>query len=149
MAQHRTVILVVEDHHFILSNAVEALFEAGFEALAARNADEAIRILETHMNVHVVFTDVEMGGSMDGLKLAHYIRNRWPPVQLIVTSGKMALDEKRLPAGARFFPKPYHDASIIEAIKGMFPVGVVPQPGWDADEGAPDSQILGRPSVIS
>jgi hypothetical protein len=58
--------------------------------------------------------------SMDGLELAHYIRNRWPPVKLIVVSGKLVIDSQELPPGARFFPKPYRETSIVEAMVGMF-----------------------------
>ena len=68
---------------------------------------------------HLVFTDAEMPGTMDGIELAHYIRNRWPPVKLIVVSGEVAIDTKELPAGARFFPKPYRETSIVDAMIGM------------------------------
>jgi two-component system, response regulator PdtaR len=64
-----------------------------------------------------------MPGTMDGLELAHYIRNRWPPVKLIVVSGKVVIDSQELPAGARFFPKPYRETSIVEAMVGMFSGG--------------------------
>jgi two-component system, response regulator PdtaR len=92
---------------------------AGFEPLEAENADEAIRILEARSDIHLVFTDVGMPGTMDGIKLAHYIRERWPLVKLIVASGKAILDEGHLPAGARFFPKPYSDSTIVGAMMGM------------------------------
>jgi hypothetical protein len=60
---------------------------------------------------------------MDGIKLAHHIRNRWPPVRLIVVSGRTMLDESHVPPGARFFPKPYHDSVIVEAMIGMLAGG--------------------------
>ena len=59
----------------------------GFTVYEASNADEAIRILETHHDIRVVFTDINMPGSMDGLKPAHYVRGRWPPIKLIITLG--------------------------------------------------------------
>ena len=62
-----------------------------------------------------------MPGTMDGIKLSHYIRNRWPPVKLIVTSGKTIVDESHLPVGARFFSKPYDESAIVEAMRGMLP----------------------------
>ena len=123
MTNRRPVILVVEDHAFIRMSAVDFLSAAGFETLEAESADHAILILETRQDIHLVFTDVEMPGTMDGLKLAHYIRNRWPPVKLIVASGKMLVDESHLPHGAHFFPKPYSDSVIVEAMQGLLADG--------------------------
>ena len=100
---------------------VDLLVEAGFEVLEAESADEAIRILEARPEIHLVFTDVQMPGTMDGLKLSHFIRNRWPPVHLIVASGKAMINESQLPAGARFFAKPYDGVAVIQAIIGMLP----------------------------
>jgi len=76
--------------------------DAGFEAIAASNADEAIPILESRNDICAVFTDVHMPGSMDGIRLARVVRNRWPPVALIVASGHTAVPETDLPTGARF-----------------------------------------------
>jgi two-component system, response regulator PdtaR len=116
---NQPVILVVEDDPIILMGALELVAEAGFEAIGAGNADEAIRVLEARSDIHLVFTDVGMPGTMDGLKLAHYIRHRWPPVKLIVASGKAIIDESYLPAGARFFPKPYSENTIVGAMMAM------------------------------
>jgi two-component system, response regulator PdtaR len=80
---------------------------------------EAIGILEARPDIHLVFTDAEMPGTMNGIELAHYIRNRWPPVKLIVVSGKKEISSEELPAGARFFHKPYRETSIVEAMAGM------------------------------
>lgn len=110
------VILVVEDHPLIRLNALDLVRDAGFEAIGASNADEAISILEARSDVRLVFTDVEMPGTMDGLKLAHYIRNRWPPVHLIVVSGKAIHEETGLPVNTKFFPKPYNDNVIVEEL---------------------------------
>lgn len=112
-------VLVVDDNALIRMGAVDNLVSAGFGVLEAINADEAIAILESRPDIHLVFTDVEMPGSMDGLKLAHYIRGRWPPVKLIVVSGKVNLEEGHLPAEARFFPKPYDDGTILETMIHM------------------------------
>ena len=119
MSYHKAVILVVEDSPLIRMGVVELVAAAGFQALEASDADEAIRILEGRPDIHLVFTDVGMPGSMDGIKLTHYIRGRWPPVKLIVTSGKMIVGETHLPLGARFFPKPYDETAIVEAMMGM------------------------------
>jgi two-component system, response regulator PdtaR len=120
MARCEGVVLVVEDHPLVRMGILEVIIEAGFETLEASSAGEAIRILEARPDIHLVFTDAEVPGTMDGIELAHYIRNRWPPVKLIVVSGKVGIDPKELPRGARFFPKPYRETSIVEAMVGMF-----------------------------
>jgi CheY-like chemotaxis protein len=119
MSNRNLVVLVVEDNLVILMGAVDSLVVAGFEALGAGSADEAIRILEGRADIHLVFTDVGMPGTMDGIKLAHYIRDRWPAVKLIVTSGKITVDRGHLPVGARFFSKPYNDSAVVEAMIAM------------------------------
>ena len=119
MLHRKAVVLVVEDSALIRMGAVDLVTGAGFEALEASDANETIRILEARPDIHLVFTDVGMPGIMDGIRLSHYIRNRWPPVKLIVTSGKMTVDENYLPVGARFFRKPYDEIAIVEAMIGM------------------------------
>jgi CheY-like chemotaxis protein len=101
------VVLVVEDETLVRATALAMIEESGFEAIAASNADEAIRALETRSDIRAVFTDVQMPGQIDGLKLAQVIRDRWPPVALLVTSGKERVIKSDLPKGARFLPKPY------------------------------------------
>jgi two-component system, response regulator PdtaR len=115
----QSVILVVEDDPIIRMSALRFVADAGFEAIEASNADEAILILEARSDIQLVFTDVGMPGTMDGIKLAHYVRGRWPPVKLIVASGKVIADESHLPAGARFFSKPYRDSAIVGAMIAM------------------------------
>jgi len=92
---------------------------AGYIALEAGSADEAIKILESRSDIDLVFTDVQMPGTMDGIKLSHYIRERWPPVKLIVASSKQILEESALPQGSQFFSKPYNDHAIADAISRM------------------------------
>lgn len=115
----KAVVLVVEDEPLIRIGAVDIVEQAGFEAVEARNADQAIAILASRSDVRLVFTDVDMPGSMDGVKLAHYIRNRWPPIGLIVASGKAIIAESQLPPGTRFFAKPYPQHAIAEMITRM------------------------------
>lgn len=112
----RAAILVVEDHPIIMLSALDLISTAGYEGIGAHSADEAIRILEARPDIRLVFTDVEMPGTMDGVKLAHYVRDRWPPIQLIVVSGKAIPDETRLPANTKFFSKPYNDNVIVEEL---------------------------------
>jgi CheY-like chemotaxis protein len=110
-------VLIVEDEPLVRLCAVETVEGAGFEVIEAVNADEAIRILESRTDIRVVFTDIHMPGSMDGLKLAHAVRNRWPPIKIIVTSGRERIAEGELPAGGRFFAKPYDPVQIQDTLR--------------------------------
>jgi CheY-like chemotaxis protein len=116
MNNGKAVVLVVEDSAIIRLGAVDLVLAAGYVALQASNADEAIAILGSRQDIDLVFTDVQMPGTMDGIKLSHYIRKRWPPVKLIVASGAAILEESSLPGGSRFFSKPYDDHSITLAM---------------------------------
>jgi CheY-like chemotaxis protein len=113
------VILVVDDEMIIRWGAVKMAEDAGFEVLEAANADEAIEILESRDDIRVVFTDIHMPGSMDGLKLANAVRDRWPPIEIIVTSGRERPTEEDLPERGRFLPKPYSSASISATLREL------------------------------
>ncbi len=102
-------------------HAASILEDAGFTVLEAMNADEAIDLLQTRSDIRVVFTDIDMPGSMDGLKLARVVRDRWPPVELIVTSGHFNIRESDLPERGRFFPKPYDATRLVDAIRSFCP----------------------------
>jgi CheY-like chemotaxis protein len=114
-------VLVVEDESLIRLSAIDMIEEAGFEAIAAADADEAIRILESRNDIRVVFTDVQMPGSMDGLRLARVVRNRWPPIALVVVSGQTQVRESDLPTGGRFLPKPYAGRQIEAVLQQLIP----------------------------
>lgn len=109
-------VLVVEDEGLLRLSAAEMIEDAGFKVIEAANADEAIRILENRSDIRVVVTDIHMPGSMDGLKLAHAVRNRWPPIKIIVTSGREVPMEDDLPEGSRFLAKPYEPNTITGAL---------------------------------
>jgi CheY-like chemotaxis protein len=115
----RPVVLVVEDEFLIRADAIAMIANGGFDVIEAANADEAITILESRNDITIVFTDVHMPGSMDGLKLAHAIRDRWPPVKLVVTSGQTVIPEDALPAGGRFLRKPYQPFEITSALHSL------------------------------
>ena len=112
----RPVVLVVEDEFLIRMHAAEMIEEAGFEVLEASNADEAVEMLEARFDIAVVFTDIQMPGSMDGLKLAKAVRDRWPPIHIVATSGFVDVRIDDLPNGGRFLPKPYSPAQVIGAL---------------------------------
>jgi CheY-like chemotaxis protein len=111
-------VLIVEDEPLVRLYAVRAIEDAGFEVIEAANADEAIRILEERSDIRV-FTDIHMPGSIDGLKLAHAVRNRWPPIKIIVTSGHSQVSEQELPEGGRFVAKPYRPTQITDTIREL------------------------------
>jgi DNA-binding NtrC family response regulator len=114
-----TTVLIVEDEPMLLWYAADIVREAGFLAIEASNADAAILILEARTDIRIVFTDIEMPGSMDGIKLAAAIRGRWPPIELILTSGLTKVRNDDIPERGRFFSKPYQAAEIIEALRQL------------------------------
>jgi CheY-like chemotaxis protein len=81
-------VLIVEDEAMIRDVVKDELEDAGYSVILAPHADAAIAILEARQDIHLVFTDIDMPGSMDGLKLAACVRDRWPPVHIIITTGK-------------------------------------------------------------
>ena len=114
------VVLVVEDEPLVCISAVDAISEAGFEVIEVRNADQAIAVLERRgPNIHLIFTDIHMPGSMDGLRLVHFVRYRWPPVKIIATSGHAPITENDLPKGGRFLRKPYTDSEVTTTIREL------------------------------
>lgn len=116
--EHETVkVLVVEDELLSRIHAVNLIEDAGYDAIEASNADQAIKILEERKDIRIVFTDINMPGSMDGLKLSRAIRKRWPPIELILTSGHFMLSNGDLPERGRFLPKPYADDQLIRALR--------------------------------
>ena len=110
------VILIVEDEALLRLTTIGTLEDAGYQVLEARDADEAIAILEKRSDIRLVFTDIQMPGAMDGLKLAAFIRDRWPPVKLVLTSGNFRPEAGSLPEGARFILKPYSENNLIELL---------------------------------
>jgi CheY-like chemotaxis protein len=111
------VVLIVEDEAIIRVGAAALVEDLGCEFFEASSADEAIALLEQNPQITIVFTDIQMAGSMDGLQLAAYVRRRWPPLKFIIVSGNHVATAIEMPEGARFFPKPYNAATIGEAIR--------------------------------
>lgn len=115
-------VLVVEDEPLILMDIVDFLQSKGFTTFEARNADEAILLLEQNPDIRVLFTDIDMPGSMDGLKLAAAVRDRWPPVHIVVTSGQRVVEITDLPSGSVFFSKPYRHAAVLSSMQDLLRV---------------------------
>ena len=108
----RPIVLIVEDEFLLRMSAVAMIEDAGFEVLEAGDADEAITMLESRSDIRLVFTDIQMPGSMDGLKLAAAVKGRWPPIKIIATSGRHLIRDSDLPEGALFLSKPYTSEGI-------------------------------------
>ena len=85
----KPIVLIVEDEFLVRIYAVDIAEEAGFDTLTAADADEAIHILQNRTDIRVVLADIDLPGYLDGLELAQAIRYRWPPIQVVVTSGRM------------------------------------------------------------
>jgi two-component system, response regulator PdtaR len=118
MAQ-KIIILVVEDETLIRMGAVQMLEDVGFAVVEAGNADEAVRILEDRKDICAIFTDINMPGTMDGMKLARMVRDRWPPIHVIVTSGLISPNDDDLPPGGKFIRKPYDSGNVIATIREL------------------------------
>ena len=118
-ARKRPVVLIVEDEFLVRIGTRAAVEMAGFDVLEAGDADEAIGILATRNDIHLIFTDIHMPGSMDGLKLAHFVRDRWPPVKIVATSARVLITDSDLPEGGRFLPKPYSAAEITATLREL------------------------------
>ena len=99
----RPVVLIVEDDLLLRIDATSMIEAVGFDVVEAASADDAIKILEARRDITVVFTDIQMPGSMDGLKLARAVRSRWPPIKIVATSGLVDVGEKGFAAGGRSF----------------------------------------------
>lgn len=112
-------LLVVDDEAIIRMDVVDQLESEGFTVLEAATADEAISILASNSGIRLVLTDIDMPGSMDGLKLAAAVRDKWPPVQIIVMSGHRMVEITDLPDGSVFFSKPYRHAVVMDSVTKM------------------------------
>jgi CheY-like chemotaxis protein len=113
------VVLVVEDEMLLRMRAVDMVEDAGYTSVEAVDADQAVAILESRSDIALLFTDIQMPGSMDGLELAHSVRDRWPPIRIILVSGQLKLASTDMPAGSRFFGKPLEAKVMIELMQSM------------------------------
>lgn len=112
-------ILIVEDEALIRFDLVDYFEDAGFKVFEAENADEAITVLDRNSCVRVVLTDIQMPGSMDGLRLAHHVRDRFPPTILFIVSGAIVPDRSDLPAGSCFLAKPFNPRVVVRKVEGL------------------------------
>jgi two-component system, response regulator PdtaR len=115
----QVVALVVEDEALVRLDLAATLQEQGFKTFEAADATEAIAALETNSEISVVFTDIQMPGTMDGLALSHYVRMRWPPTIIVVSSGRRSPSKDEMPAGAFFVGKPYEPQMLGRVLQDI------------------------------
>jgi CheY-like chemotaxis protein len=114
-----TVVLIVEDDPLLRMLVAELVEEAGFVVIEAGNAEEAITLLESRPDIALLFTDIDMPGGMNGLKLAHAVRDRWPSIKILVVSGHVRLRPSELPSDCRFLAKPYRSETVVEQLRAL------------------------------
>jgi two-component sensor histidine kinase/DNA-binding NarL/FixJ family response regulator len=119
MTADPTNVLVVEDEMVLRMRAVDIVEDAGFTAVEAVNADEAIAILESRSDISLLFSDIQMPGTMDGLKLAHAVHDRWPAIKIILVSGQVKPTDDEKPEDSRFFGKPIEVEQMIAELQDM------------------------------
>ena len=119
MVLERPVVLVVEDEMLLRMRALDMVEDAGYASIEAVDADEAVAILESRSDVELLFSDIQMPGSMDGLTLARTVTARWPSIKIILVSGQMKLTCVVLPPECRFFGKPLEARKMIAVLQDM------------------------------
>ena len=109
------IVLVAEDEPLVRLDITLALSDAGFAVIETRSADDALEVLEAR-HVDVIFTDIEMPGRLDGLRLAEIVAERWPDTAVIATSGRRSVDAD---SDLVFFPKPYDTGVVISRARAL------------------------------
>jgi two-component system, response regulator PdtaR len=117
MSHSAPTVLVVEDDPLIRMTAADVIADAGWEALEAANAQEAICAIDEHPEVKVLFTDVNMPGPVDGVELVECVHRDHPEIELVVTSGRSHISERALPDEGTFLPKPYGQDDLVRTLK--------------------------------
>ena len=112
-------VLVVEDEMMLRMRAVDIVEDAGFTPIEAVNADDAFTILESRSDIDLLFTDIQMPGTMDGLKLAHAVQARWPSIKIMLVSGQVTPTETEKPVNSRFYGKPLEAKEMIAELQSM------------------------------
>jgi CheY-like chemotaxis protein len=113
------VVLVVEDEMLLRMRVVDMVEDAGYISVEAVDADDAFTILQSRSDIALLFTDIQMPGSMNGLELAHTVHERWPPIKIILASGQLKLSSSDIPKDSRFFGKPLSPGEMIAEMRDM------------------------------
>jgi DNA-binding NtrC family response regulator len=112
-----TAVLIVEDDVLANEHLEFILQQAGYEVLSATSADEAAELLEDHEDVQLLVTDINLPGTMNGLKFAAAAKARRPEMKIIIVTGYSAPKDDEIPPGSLFIPKPYNARKMIEAVR--------------------------------
>ena len=115
----RLPVLVIEDEPVLRLYVLDMVEEAGFEPVAVTSVADAIRILEERPDILIVYMDLDMPGGVRGIEIAAAIRDRWPPIEIILTAAFLTRDDIDLPERAEFYPKPIQHDRLIGVIRRM------------------------------
>jgi two-component system, response regulator PdtaR len=111
--------VVVEDEELLRLHAACLLEKHGFAVLEAKNADAALKLMETRHDVRLLFTDIQMPGALDGMDLVRQVHDRWPNVLLVVTSGQRKPTRAEIPDDGRFIAKPYEAEELFGEVDDL------------------------------
>lgn len=106
-------ILIVEDDAFVRVLGVGMLVDAGFRVIEAVDGDKALELLAADSDVQLLFTDINLPGTIDGLALARQVHDRWPHIGIIIASARPMPQLRELPAGSHFHRKPYDAEAVV------------------------------------
>ena len=112
----RPVVLLIEGEAIQMMVLSDLIEEAGCDVVEANTTAKAIQILESRPDIRIVFADLDVRGSVMGLRLAALIRERWPPVELILT-GAVKPDLSSIPARGVFHDKPFQQRKLVQSIR--------------------------------
>ena len=144
-------VLIVEDEMVLRMRAVDIVEDAGFNPVEAVNADDALAILESRSDIEMLFTDIQMPGTMDGLKLAYAVHERWPLIKIILVSGQLTLTDADKPADSRFYGKPLEVKAMITEMQDMMGKGsleIIPGDIAALIKKAPHPESLGKAAQL-
>ena len=113
------MILVVDDNAILRMHAAELLRDAGYGVVEAPDTNVALTILEGRSDIRLLFTDVQLPTSSDGLALAEQVQRRWPKILLLITSGGPKVMDEKIPRDGRFLTKPYSDREVLGHVGAM------------------------------
>lgn len=108
-------IMIVDDEPLIRAYARQIVEEAGYAAIEAANADQAMQLLADE-GIAAMVTDVQMPGSMDGLQLARSVKARWPAIAIVVMSGRHLPLPTDVPVGTCFLSKPFSEQRLVNVL---------------------------------
>lgn len=112
-------ILVVEDNEDVLQLAQDHLEGLGYRVIAARDAEEAMRVIESRKHLDLLFTDLVMPGGMNGLDLAQKTAELRPDLPVLLTTGyneELVVDGPRTPA-MDVIGKPYRRTELADRVR--------------------------------